>query len=114
MTLPLTPKQELLWRFLRTCTRSPSFEEMRAALGLRNKSQVSRLLDQLEERGFIQRIKNKERAVVPLDMPDERPSLAGYDDAELIEELERRTKAALRHAGDLDTRKMSALTDVAR
>lgn len=42
---------------------SPSFDEIAAALGLRAKSSVSMLLTQLEERGWIRRIKRKARAI---------------------------------------------------
>jgi len=41
-------------------------------------------------------------------MSDPHPVLCRFEDAELIAELERRTKAALRRAGDLDTSRLRA------
>ncbi len=42
---------------------SPSFEEMKSFLGLRSKSGVHRLVKALEERGFIERLPNRARAL---------------------------------------------------
>lgn len=42
---------------------APSFDEMKEALGLRSKSGVHRLLTALEERGFIERLPNRARAI---------------------------------------------------
>lgn len=49
---------------------SPSFEEMKDALGLASKSGVHRLISALEERGFIQRLANRARALEVIKMPD--------------------------------------------
>ena len=49
---------------------SPSFEEMKAALGLQSKSGVHRLINALEERGFIRRLPNRARALEVLRMPE--------------------------------------------
>jgi repressor LexA len=51
---------------------SPSFEEMKAALDLKSKSGVHRLISALEERGFIKRLANRARALEVLKMPDVR------------------------------------------
>jgi len=69
MTLPLTDRQEQLWRYIKSCERSPTFTEMRLALGLDSKSGVHRLVTSLEERGYISRIKNRARSIVALDPP---------------------------------------------
>ena len=42
---------------------SPSFEEMKEALGLKSKSGVHRLITGLEERGFIRRLPHRARAL---------------------------------------------------
>ena len=42
---------------------SPSFEEMKDALGLKSKSGVHRLISALEERGFLRRLPNRARAL---------------------------------------------------
>ena len=49
---------------------SPSFEEMKEALELRSKSGVHRLINALEERGFIRRLPNRARALEILKIPD--------------------------------------------
>jgi repressor LexA len=49
---------------------SPSFEEMKAALGLRSKSGIHRLITGLEERGFIRRLPHRARALEVLRLPD--------------------------------------------
>src|SRR5690606_11168442 len=49
---------------------SPSFEEMKDALDLRSKSGIHRLINALEERGFIRRLPNRARALEVLKLPD--------------------------------------------
>ncbi len=50
---------------------SPSFEEMKDALGLRSKSGIHRLVTGLEERGFIRRLPHRARALEVLRLPDD-------------------------------------------
>ena len=50
---------------------SPSFEEMKDALGLRSKSGIHRLVTGLEERGFIRRLPHRARAIEVLRLPDD-------------------------------------------
>lgn len=49
---------------------SPSFDEMKDALGLKSKSGIHRLITGLEERGFIRRLAHRARAVEVLRMPE--------------------------------------------
>ena len=49
---------------------SPSFDEMRDALGLKSKSGIHRLIIGLEERGFIRRLPHRARAIEVLRLPD--------------------------------------------
>ncbi|HYI64679.1 MAG TPA: transcriptional repressor LexA [Allosphingosinicella sp.] len=49
---------------------SPSFEEMKEALDLKSKSGVHRLISALVERGFINRLKNRARALEVIRMPE--------------------------------------------
>jgi len=69
----LTPKQRELLVFLdqelRTRGVAPSFDEMKAALGLRSKSGIHRLISALEERGFIRRLPHRARALEILRRP---------------------------------------------
>jgi repressor LexA len=53
---------------------SPSFDEMRDALGLKSKSGVHRLISALEERGFIRRLPNRARALEVLKLPEAAPA----------------------------------------
>jgi len=73
----LTPKQQELLSFIQTRLEeggvSPSFEEMKDALDLRSKSGIHRLINALEERGFIRRLPNRARALEVLKLPDAMP-----------------------------------------
>ncbi len=70
----LTAKQLKLLEYLKKSLRensvSPSFEEMKLALGLKSKSGIHRLITALEERGFIKRLHNKARAINILSRDD--------------------------------------------
>lgn len=70
----LTRKQHELLLFIDSYLRqsgfSPSFDEMKEALGLKSKSGIHRLISGLEERGFIQRRHNRARALEILKLPD--------------------------------------------
>jgi repressor LexA len=63
----LTRKQSELLTYLSDHMRqhdvSPSFDEMRDALGLASKSGVHRLVSGLQERGYIRRLANRARAI---------------------------------------------------
>jgi len=58
---------------------SPSFDEMRDALGLKSKSGIHRLITGLEERGFIRRLPHRARALEVLKLPEnlEKPAVSG-------------------------------------
>ncbi len=70
----LTTKQQQLLLFidgrLKSGGVSPSFDEMKDALGLKSKSGVHRLISALEERGFIKRMANRARALEVVKLPD--------------------------------------------
>src|SRR5580698_8806341 len=71
----LTKKQfELLIfvnRRLKESGVSPSFEEMKDALGLKSKSGIHRLIRGLEERGFIRRLAHRARALEVARLPED-------------------------------------------
>ncbi len=48
----------------------PSFEEMKNALGLKSKSGIHRLISGLEERGYIERLPHRARALEIKKLPD--------------------------------------------
>lgn len=70
----LTTKQHELLVFIQTRLEeggvSPSFEEMKDALDLRSKSGIHRLINALEERGFIRRLPNRARALEVMKLPE--------------------------------------------
>lgn len=70
----LTRKQYELLMFIDQRLReqgvSPSFDEMRDALGLKSKSGIHRLITGLEERGFIRRLPHRARALEVLKLPE--------------------------------------------
>ncbi len=69
----LTRKQHELLMFidehLRETGFSPSFEEMKTALGLKSKSGIHRLISALEERGFLERRHHRARALHVVRLP---------------------------------------------
>ena len=69
----LTPKQNTLYQYLVSMQQaglvSPTFDEMAAAIGLKSKSGIARLLDGLEERGFVQRHPQRARSIHVLRLP---------------------------------------------
>ena len=71
----LTRKQHELLAFLVASLHksdvTPSFEEMRKAVGLASKSGIHRLVSALEERGYIRRLANKARAIEILRTPSD-------------------------------------------
>lgn len=71
----LTRKQHELLLFINQHLarngHSPSFDEMKDALGLKSKSGIHRLISGLEERGFIRRLKHRARAIEILRLPDD-------------------------------------------
>ena len=71
----LTKKQfELLTFINRRLSESgvsPSFEEMKEALGLKSKSGIHRLITGLEERGFIKRLAHRARALEVTRLPEQ-------------------------------------------
>ena len=70
----LTRKQQELLLFIHERLGqdgvSPSFDEMKDALGLKSKSGIHRLITGLEERGFIRRLPHRARALEVLRLPE--------------------------------------------
>jgi repressor LexA len=56
---------------------SPSFDEMKDALGLKSKSGIHRLITGLEERGFIRRLPHRARALEVLRLPENLDAATG-------------------------------------
>ncbi len=70
----LTKKQKDLLLFIHEKISKddipPSFEEMKEALGLRSKSGIHRLISALVERGYIERLPHRARALEIKRLPD--------------------------------------------
>jgi SOS-response transcriptional repressor LexA len=74
MRVGLTRKQLELFRFIEDYIAThngiaPSFQEMVEAVGIKSKSGVFRLVNALEDRGFIRRIPNRARAMAVIESP---------------------------------------------
>ena len=73
----LTEKQHQLLSYLSDYQAekdiTPSFDEMRAAIGLASKSGIHRLVSALEERGYIRKLPNRARAIEILRHPGNGP-----------------------------------------
>jgi repressor LexA len=70
----LTPRQSTLLHFIKDYQQknrgvSPSYTEMMKHMNLASKSGINRLLEALEERGFITRIPARARAITIVRMP---------------------------------------------
>ncbi len=78
----LTRKQHDLLLYIHKSLKSdgisPSFDEMKDALGLRSKSGIHRLITALEERGFIRRLPHRARALEVLKLPESMVSAGGF------------------------------------
>jgi repressor LexA len=86
----LTKKQHELLMFLNGRLKesgvSPSYDEMKDALGLKSKSGIHRLITGLEERGFIRRLPHRARALEVVKLPESAsagplPVIAGKHEA---------------------------------
>jgi len=70
----LTSKQKDLLLYIHKCVQEsgvpPSFDEMKAALDLRSKSGIHRLITALEERGFVRRLPHRARALEIIKLPE--------------------------------------------
>lgn len=90
----LTEKQYKLLMFINKITKekgiSPSFDEMKNAIGLKSKSGIHALIAALEEREFIRKLPHKARALEVLKLPKFKPSA--------IMEEEKKREIALSHS----------------
>lgn len=70
----LTKKQRDLLLFIHERMKegdvAPSFEEMKEALNLKSKSGIHRLIGALEERGYLERLPNRARALQIRKLPE--------------------------------------------
>ena len=90
----LTPKQYKLLMFIDNSIKEngccPSFEEMKEAVGIKSKSGIHALIEELVEREFIRKMPHKARALEVLKTPRFKPR-------DIIEE-EKKIKLALQNS----------------
>lgn len=90
----LTPKQYKLLMFIDNSIKEngccPSYEEMKQAVGIKSKSGIHALIEELMERDFIRKLPHKARALEVLKTPRFKPR-------EIIEE-EKKIKLALQNS----------------
>lgn len=55
---------------------SPSYEEICKELSLKSKSGIHRIVKSLEERGYIERLENRARAIAPKKNPNGQPYIS--------------------------------------
>ncbi len=108
----LTRKQHQLLSYLQKYLAdhgvSPSFDEMRDALGLKSKSGIHRLITGLEERGFIRRLPHRARAIEVLRLPDDVSGRAGFAPAVIQGGRSETTRPAPRPAQAAEARPAEA------
>lgn len=94
----LTEKQYKLLMFINKTLKetgcSPSFEEMKDAVGLKSKSGIHALIEALEERNFIKKLPHRARALEVVRLPKLKPSA-------IIEEEKKRENAILNSAVEI-------------
>lgn len=94
----LTEKQYKLLMFINKITKetgcSPSFDEMKDAIGLKSKSGIHSLINALEEREFIKKLPHKARALEVVRMPKFKPRA-------IIEEEKKRENALQNSAAQI-------------
>lgn len=64
-------------RYINLHGKAPSYEEISGGTTVGNKSRVFILINALEERGFIKRLKNRARAIEVLRVPETKKSFQG-------------------------------------
>ena len=79
----LTKKQHELLLFLEERISqsgvTPSFEEMKKKVGLKSKSGIHRLISALEDRGFINKLPFKARAIEIIKSPNTKSKSSGHN-----------------------------------
>ncbi|MCE9507580.1 MAG: transcriptional repressor LexA [Alphaproteobacteria bacterium] len=84
----LTRKQRDLLMFVNDYIQnsglSPSFEEMKLGLNLKSKSGIHRLINALVERGFLERLPNKARALEVKKLPENVPASSGNNRSRVV------------------------------
>ena len=86
MTLPLTEKQERIWRYIKSCKRSPTYREILRDLNYTSTGRLNEVIVSLRERGFVDYIPGRARSLVAIE-PD---ALARFSTNAIAAEMARR------------------------
>lgn len=86
MSVPLTENQEKVWLFIKSCRRSPTYDEMMAGTGIA-RANLNAAVKTLKEKGYVDYLPYRARSIVAID-PEK--SLKHFAVSELLAELERR------------------------
>jgi len=98
----MTPRQHELLEFILSYTSEkgypPSMQEMSTGLGLKGKATIHRMLESLEEQGYLRRRPRRARSVEvvarkSVEVVARKVPLTAYTDDELANELMRRRMA---------------------
>ena len=110
----LTNKQNQLLSFLIKRIEqdgiSPSYEEICLELNLKSKSGIHRIVKALEERGYIEHLENKARAIAPTRYPNGQPYISNVIDINKL--LHSKDKENKETSGE-DIRKVPMLGKIA-
>lgn len=87
--LPLTAKQERIWRYIKSCESSPTYREILRDLGDTSTGRLNEAIVALKERGYVSYMPGRARTLVALDPSD----LARFPTDALKAELARRIAA---------------------
>lgn len=88
---------------------SPSFDEMKIALGLKSKSGIHRLIKALEERGFIKRLAHRARALEVTRLPNSLKN-----DKEILNNIEEiQTSTSDNYLANTSTSKLNNIVNFA-
>ena len=89
---------------------SPSYEEICIELNLKSKSGIHRIVKALEERGYIEHLENKARAIAPTKYPNGQPFITNVIDInKLLQPKDRDDKKSFND----DTKKIPMLGKIA-
>lgn len=88
---PLTVRQEQLWRFIQSCERSPTYDEMAAGIGYSVRGgAIVGMVEALVVKGYARRLPGRHRTIIAVDP---NLALAHFSTDELTAELMRRLAA---------------------
>ena len=111
----LTQKQNQLLSFLIKRIEkygiSPSYEEICQELSLKSKSGIHRIVKSLEERGYVERLENKARAIAPKKYTNGQPYISNI--INLANKFTDKKSIAIKEQPNLNTEQIPLLGKIA-